>query len=130
VFGLVIALVAAVVIAAALPRRVTVDWSAQTITVGGLFRRKTIALADVTVLEMHCVRTYHSGGKNSSSYHSYRCDLQAHLRPGAGEKKPLVLVATRSFREDPDTPYRSTLPLATELAEAMGVSRRVTDFPV
>ncbi len=31
-------------------------------------------------------------------------------------------------REDPDTPYRRTLPLVTELAETLGVERRVTDY--
>src|SRR5258706_13016914 len=31
-------------------------------------------------------------------------------------------------RKDPDTPYRRTVPLVTELAETLGVERRVTDY--
>lgn len=39
-----------------------------------------------------------------------------------------MLVKTNEFREDPDTPYRQALPLATELADALGVRRHVIDY--
>lgn len=121
----------------ALPRRVTLDWREQTITVGGRFSKSQIAFADVVAVEADCKRTYHSGKSSSSSgrgtdgpsYHTYRCDVRIHRRgTGTPAAASVVLVRTGEFREDPDTPYRRTLPLVTELAEALGVPRRVTDY--
>jgi len=127
-FGLFVGLIALLAVAAALPRRLTIDWARQSISIGGLFSRTEIPLPDVAAIEAKCVRTHHSGGKNSSSYHSYRCEVVVHRRDPASAHKPVVLVQTREFREDPDTPYRRTIPLVTELAEALGVERRVTDY--
>ena len=127
-FGLFVGLIALLAVAAALPRRLTIDWARQSISIGGLFSRTEIPLPDVAAIEAKCVRTHHSGGKNSSSYHSYRCEVLVHRRDPASAGKPVVLLQTREFREDPDTPYRRTLPLVTELAEALGVERRVTDY--
>ena len=127
-FGLFVGLIALLAVAAALPRRLTIDWARQSISIGGLFSRTEILLPDVAAIEAKCVRTHHSGGKNSSSYHSYRCEVLVHRRDPASAGKPVVLLQTREFREDPDTPYRRTIPLVTELAEALGVERRVTDY--
>jgi len=127
-FGLIIGLVALAAVVSALPRRATIDWARQTISVGGLFTRTEIPLADVFAIESRCVHTFHRGGKNSASYHSYRCEVQLHRRDPAFAGQPLVLVQTTEFREDPDTPYRRTLPLVTELAESLGIERRVTDY--
>ncbi|HET6900125.1 MAG TPA: hypothetical protein VFK70_17360 [Vicinamibacteria bacterium] len=127
-FGLIIGGVALAVVVAALPRRATIDWTRQTISMGGLFTRTEIPLADVFAVEARCVHTFHRGGKNSASYHSYRCEVHLHRRDPARAGQPLTLVKTTEFREDPDTPYRRTLPLVTELAEALGVERRVTDY--
>jgi len=127
-FGLFVGLIALLAVAAALPRRLTIDWARQSISIGGLFSRTEIPLPDVAAIEAKCVRTHHSGGKNSSSYQSYRCEVVVHRRDPASAHKPVVLVQTREFREDPDTPYRRTIPLVTELAEALGVERRVTDY--
>jgi hypothetical protein len=126
--GLVIGAAAVGTIVMALPRRVTIDWNARTITVGGLFRRTEIPMDDVVAVECRCVHTLHRGGKSSSTYHSYRCEVQLHRRHPAPDGKPLELLGTMNFREDPDSPYRRTLPLVTELAEALGVERRVTDY--
>jgi hypothetical protein len=129
VFGLIIGGLALVAVAAALPRRVTIDWALQTISIGGLFTGSAIPLGDVAAIEAKSVRTHHRGSKNRASYDSFRCDVQVHLRGAtASAGKPVVLVATNEFREDPDTPYRRTLPLVTELAEALSVERRVTDY--
>ena len=129
IFGLIFGLVAVAAVGAALPRRVRLDWSAHTLEVGGLVRRSTRPLSDIAELELKCVRTYHRGGKNSSAYNSYRCDVIGHMRGGAeGQAATEVLVTTEEFREDADSPYRMTLPLAVELAEALGVKRRVTDY--
>ncbi len=130
-FGLIFGGIALVAVVAALPRRVTIDWALQTISIGGLFTRSEIPLGDAAAIEAECVHTFHRGGKNSSSYHTYRCEVQVHLRGATASTsagKPVVLVTTREFREDPDTPYRRTLPLVTELAETLGVERRVTDY--
>jgi hypothetical protein len=127
-FGLFVGLIALLAVAAALPRRLTIDWARQSISIGGLFSRTEIPLPDVAAIEAKCVRPHHSGGKNSSSYHSYRCEVLVHRRDPASAGKPVVLLQTREFREDPDTPYRRTIPLVTELAEALGVERRVTDY--
>ena len=127
-FGLFVGLIALLAVAAALPRRLTIDWARQSISIGGLFSRTEIPLPEVAAIEAKCVRTHHSGGKNSSSYHSYRCEVLVHRRDPASAGKPVVLLQTREFREDPDTPYRRTIPLVTELAEALGVERRVTDY--
>jgi hypothetical protein len=128
VFGLFFGVIALSAVVSALPRRVTIDWARQAITIGGLFTRTEIPLADVHAVEARCVRTLHSGGKNKSSYQTYRCEVQAHRRDPAANSKAVVLVQTSEFREDPDTPYRRTLPLVTELAEALGVERRITDY--
>jgi hypothetical protein len=129
VFGLLIGGVSLYAAYSALPRRVVLDWSERTIRLGGLFRRQEVAFSDVTRLALKCVRVYHSGGKNSSSYHSYHCELHAHVRdPLAGGEKPLLLVETSHHREDPDTPYRQALPLVTELATALNVRREVIDY--
>jgi hypothetical protein len=126
-FGLILGLLAMVAVVSALPRRATIDWARQTITIGGPFTRTEIPLADVHAVEARCVRTFHSGNK-SASYHTYRCEVQLHRRDPAAANQPVVLVKTTEFREDPDTPYRRALPLVTELAEALGIERRVTDY--
>jgi hypothetical protein len=129
IFGLIIGLIAVAAVVAALPRRVTLDWGAQTLEVSGLLHRTTRPLSDIGELELKCVRTYHRGGRNSRAYHSYRCDVIGHLRNvPEGQRATEVLVASEEFREDADSPYRMTLPLVAELAEALGVKRRVTDY--
>jgi len=129
IFGLIFGLVAAAAVGAALPRRVRLDWPAHTLEIGGLVRRRTRPLSDIAELELKCVRTYHSGGKNSGAYNSYRCDAIGHMRNvPEGQPGSEVLVASEEFREDADSPYRMTLPLVVELAEALRVKRRVTDY--
>jgi hypothetical protein len=39
----------------------------------------------------------------------------------------VAVVETTHLQDDPDTPYRAALPLATELARALGVERRLTE---
>jgi len=130
VFGLVFGGLAILVVATALPRRVTLDWTSGRVEWRGAFRSRSVALSDVREIELRGIRQYHSS--KNSSYHSYRCAVVAHLRPNPAEPAPgpgeAELVETDRFREDPDTPYRMALPLATELAAALGVPRRVTDF--
>jgi hypothetical protein len=48
-----------------------------------------------------------------------------YAQTGTVSSEPLS--ATIRFRDDPDTPYKMMLPLATELARSLGVARRITD---
>jgi len=50
-----------------------------------------------------------------------------HWRGADGQLTALTLVETHSHTE-PDPPYLQALPLATALAQALGVERRVTDY--
>lgn len=126
-FGIVIGGLAIAMIVSALPRRVALDWGARAITLAGLTSRKEIPFVDVSALELRCLRVYHSS--KSSSYHSYHCEVRAHYAdPTTGQTKTEVLVETNRFREDPDTPYQQALPLVTDLAGALHVERRVTDY--
>lgn len=126
-FGVVIAGVAAAAVVSSLPRRVVLDWTSRAITIAGLTSRKEIPFADLTTLELRGHRVYHSS--KNSSYHSYHCELRAHYSdPATGQTKTEMLVETNRFREDPDTPYRQALPLVTDLAGALHVERRITDY--
>lgn len=129
-FGLFLGALAAAAVAASLPRSVVLDWEDGSLERRGVFKRRRFALADVRELELKCVRQHHSS--KNSSYYSHRCALVVHLGPDPEQpaRGPRVetLVETARFREDPETPYRMALPPATELAAALGVPRRVTDF--
>ncbi|HQZ17226.1 MAG TPA: hypothetical protein PLD86_10180 [Vicinamibacteria bacterium] len=110
-------------------RTVKLDWAGNRLKIRGAFLGKAHALSDVLELELRSVPQTVRVGRNGS-YLAHSCQVLAHLRPGAVPKDaPLLLVETESFREDPDTPYRQALPLATELAEALNVPRRVTAAP-
>lgn len=126
VMGLFFGWLASQLVSAEAGRDVKLDWAGNRVRIRGAFLGETYALSDIRELELRSVRRYVRTGK-TASYHYYTCDVLAHLRPGAAPKaEPLLLVATDSFREDPDTPYRMALPLATELAEALNVPHRVT----
>lgn len=107
-------------------RTVKLDWASDGLKIRGAFRGKTYPLSDIRELELRSVPQTVRVGRNGS-YLAHSCQVLVHLRSGAVLKdEPLMLVETDSFREDPDTPYRLALPLATELAEALNVPRRVT----
>ncbi|HLC45562.1 MAG TPA: hypothetical protein VJI67_01685, partial [archaeon] len=67
--------------------------------------------------------TRSSGGKNKSTYTVYWCELYAQL-PGGNE----LVAATNEFREDAETPYDMSLPLAVELANALNVPWTWVDY--
>jgi hypothetical protein len=107
-------------------RTVKLDWISDGLKIRGAFLGKTYALSDIRELELRSVPRTVRVGRNGS-YLAHSCQVLVQLTPGAVPKdEPLMLVETDSFREDPDTPYRLALPLATELAEALNVPRRVT----
>jgi hypothetical protein len=107
-------------------RTVKLDWAKGRLRIRGAFLGKAYALGDIRELELRSVPQTVRVGRNGS-YLAHSCRVLVHLTSGAVPKdEPLMLVETDSFREDPDTPYRLALPLATELAEALNVPRRVT----
>lgn len=125
--GLVFGGLAIAAVVSSLPRSVSLDWTRGTVERRGAFKTRTFMLSEIRELELKCVRQYHSS--KNSSYHSYRCEVVAHLRANPPEPaRAETIVETTRFREDADSPYRIGLPLATELAAALGVPRRVTDF--
>jgi len=121
--GLIAAFIAGAVVVACLPKRTRISWPERTLTAGGWFKRGTIPLDQLVAIELRCVRSYYSG--KNHSYNKYRCDLLAHPR---GEAQPVELLSTDEFKEDPDAPYDQALPLATALARALGIERRVKEY--
>lgn len=129
-FGFIIGALALAAVAHSLPRSVVLDWETGAFERRGLFARRRMALSDIRELELTGIRRRHTS--KSSSYHTYCYAVVAHLRPDpaqpGGEPRRETLIETQACREDPDTPYRLALPLATELAAALAVPRRVSDY--
>ena len=112
------------VVHSALPRTVTFDWTTARATARGT-GRFDLAFADIAALELRQVHRV-SRGKNSTT-HWYYCTILLHRRGSGGGGRPITVVETTQLRDDPDTGYRAALPLATELARALGVERRITE---
>lgn len=123
-FGLIIGLLAMAAVHSALPRTVTFDWTSGRATAKGT-GRFDLAFLDISALELRQVHRV-SRGKNSTT-HWYYCAIFLHRRGPASEGGPLKVVETTHLSDDPDTGYRAALPLATELARALGVERRITE---
>lgn len=124
-FGLMLGGVAMLMVHSALPRTVTFDWSSGRAVARGT-RRFDLAFADLEALELRQIHRV-STGKNSTT-HWYYCAILLHRRSSAGEGGgPTSVVETTHLRDDPDTGYRAALPLATELARALGVERRISE---
>jgi len=105
---------------------VVIDWTAGSVTPGDGLRPAEIQVADVAGLDLVCVRTGGGGSSNVKNY-SYSCVLQLRMRGASKEGSARSLVETDDD-DDPDVPYRESLPLATALASALGVKRRVQDY--
>jgi hypothetical protein len=123
-FGLIFGVIAMAVVHSALPRTVTFDWESGRATAKGT-GKFDLAFSDIAALELRQVHRV-SRGKNSTTHWHY-CTLLLHRRAPSGESGPIEAVETRHLQDDPDTPYRAALPLATELARALGVERRITE---
>jgi hypothetical protein len=108
-----------------LPRRVTIDWAAGRIGIWRLGKRTEIPTYDATAVELVCLRHRPSKGPTT-----YRCEVKVWRRDRDhdNEERATTLAETRSFAGDADTPYGHALPLATELAAALRVPRRITDY--
>jgi hypothetical protein len=107
------------------PRRVTIDWAQGQISFWRPGKRTAIPTYDATAVELVCLR--HTPSKGPTTYH---CEVKVRRRDRErdNEERATTLVETRSFAGDADTPYAHALPLATELAAALRVPRRITDY--
>jgi hypothetical protein len=125
IFSLAVLLPFVALVIGSRPRRVAFDWGTRRISVG---REPPIPMSAVTALELRGVKVHHRPSKGSS-YWSYRCEVDLHHADAArGQPTVTRLVETASTRDDGAPAWRCALPLATDLAKALGVERRVVDY--
>jgi len=126
VFGLIFGGLAISAVASALPRSAVVDWSERSIRIRTLMKRMQIPFEAVSAVEMKCL---HDVSQGKVTRHYYVCEVGIHVRdPEKGTVAYQTLVATERVPDDPDTPFKMALPLATELAKGLGVERRIADY--
>ena len=115
----------------ALPERITFHWPSGRLRVSGIRRSLETSLAAITAIEVKGVSAQFSprgASDEFASYARYRCQLWAHYGTPATPKR-LELLETEFATEDPVAPMRQASTVATELAAALGVEHRVTDYP-
>jgi hypothetical protein len=125
IFGLIFGAIAIAVVWDAFPKLVDIDWGTRKVTLKTLRRSLEIPFEALSGIEFKAVHSV-SRGKNSTT-HSYHCEIRALLRAGGVETSE-ELVRTSRFQSNPDEPYRMALPLATELAKALRLERRFTNY--
>ena len=117
----------------ALPERVTFDWASGRLRISGRRRRREIPLAAITEIEVRGVWEARVSRQNDMSRdvtYRYKCQLWAHYRwPPTSPTRTIELIETKFINEDPIYPMFETSTVAAELAAALGVKHRVTDFP-
>jgi hypothetical protein len=107
------------------PRQTTLDWRTRRMTSTGL---PPIALSALRAVELRGVKIHHTPSKGRP-YWSFHCDVVVdHEHPVQGVPTSTVIVSTDRFVDDSATPWRLGVPLATDLAHALGVERRLTDY--
>lgn len=106
-------------------RTVAIDWTTGSVTPSDGLRPTEISLVDIAGLDLVCIRK--GGGSSNVESYGHSCVLQLRMRGGSEEGGVRSLVETADHG-DPDVPYRESLPLATALATALGVKRRVQDY--
>jgi hypothetical protein len=125
-FGLLFGVIAMVAVASSLPRTALVDWTTRKVEVRTLTKRRQIVFDEVQAVEMKALHHLSTG---KSPRHYYWCEVGLQVRnETTGDVAYEVLLATERLTDDPDAPPRIALPLATELAKALGVPRRVSDY--
>ena len=125
-FGLIFGLIAIVAVSSSLPRTALLDWTTRKVEVRTLTKRRQIAFEAIQAVEMKALHHLSTG---KSPRHDYWCEVGLHVRSDTtGDVAFEALVATERLQDDPDAPPRIALPLATELAEALRVPRRVSDY--
>jgi hypothetical protein len=113
-----------------LPRRMRIAWADRELVVSGLFTRRRIPFERLAALELRCVRQWNDRGRRSHPAHrTYSCTLQVEVRgSNPTDTKPVGLMSTLEFEDDPEAPYDATLPLTRQLADALGIPWRVIDY--
>jgi hypothetical protein len=123
--GLAVALIGWAGLTSGLPRRVTLDWPARSLSVAGALATRNVAFSEIEAIELRA-RSFRSrhGQRQYVMYHW--CEVRAILRGSAGPPADELLAETRRYREDRVTPHVMAVPLATELAAALDVEKRVS----
>ncbi len=125
-FGLILGLIAIFVVTDSFPRSTEIDWSSRVIRLKMLRKTVEIPFEQLRAIELKAI---HTVSKGKSTTHRYRCAINALLKgSGAGVDSTQLLVETESLIDRPDEPYRMALPLAADLAKALGVERRFIDY--
>lgn len=122
-FGLILGGLALLVVWGSAATTVVFDWTERRLRSKHFLSRTDHAFSELRAIELRCIK---ARTKNSVFYY---CRLVAQLtKPGeASDAQDTVdIVSTRSSPEA-DTSYQKALPLATELARALGVPRVVTE---
>lgn len=117
--GVVVGTLALAPLAMAMPRRVVLDWSSRALTVEEWRKLRRVRFDDLIALRLKCLKNDGSGKRRR--YDSYHCEVHASVR-ALKEPESVLLVATRKL-DSPDTLCRQSLSLATELADALRLTR-------
>jgi hypothetical protein len=113
------------ILRSAWPRQATLDWRTRRMTVSGV---PPLALSALRAVELRGVKIYHTPSR-SRPYWTYHCDvLVDHDHPVHGVPTSTVIVSTQRFVDDSATPWRMGVPLVTDLAQALGIEKRLTDY--
>src|SRR5262249_13459778 len=122
--GLVLAGGCAGMIPAFLPTRVGFDWTRRTLSFRKGRKGVVIPMDSITAIELACI---HEKTGRKVVIHRYHCEVRARWRGTDGQEESTPLTETYES-DEPDPPYRGAVPLATELAQALGVERRILDY--
>lgn len=118
-------------------RTATFDWATRTITLRHLMSKTRIGFGEVEAVEARVVHVTHrhrdrdrdSGSMGRESVIvMYHGEVHLHLRDGSRPDSSVFPIVSSGNFANPDGPYHQTLPLVTELATALGVERRITDY--
>lgn len=113
------------------PETVAFHWPSGLLRISGR-RSVAIPLAAITAIEVRGVwlAFYSRGGSEiSDRIIRYKGQLWAHHGASATSPTPIELLETEFVDEDPAAAMREASTVASELAAALGVEHRVTDFP-
>ena len=125
--GLVAALIGGFGLTSGWPRRVVIDWTRREVLITRFRNSRTIAFSAIDAIELRRLTHRHRRGRGSTlvTLH-YSCDIRLALRGPAASAAGESVVETVWCR-DSNEPYYMALPLAKELAAALGVEQRPTE---
>ena len=120
-----------------LRRTATFDWATRTITLRDLMSETRIGFGEVEAVEARVVRVAHRTPDHHRDSRTvgrpsvtvvYHGEVHLHLRDRSRPDSSVFPIVNSGSFANPDGPYHQTLPLVTELASALGVARRITDY--